>query len=122
MSSDHTYPVLSCKAKAELRDRSLSSGTALAEGYALRWEESLSGLLHQAGFEMKDATNLPESAPWKTLVAAAMKSKTTVTNRWLAEQLHMGSLHEVSRRINAWYRNPDRDFERSIGITTNHKA
>jgi hypothetical protein len=32
---------------------------------------------------------------------AAMKAKTTVTNRWLSEALHMGSLHEVSRQVAA---------------------
>jgi hypothetical protein len=38
-----------------------------------------------------------------------MKARTTVTNCWLAEELHMGSLHEVSRRVTAWQR-----------TTTNH--
>jgi hypothetical protein len=33
----------------------------------------------------------------------------------------MGGLHEVSRRINAWRRNPDRTVERSIRITTTTK-
>ena len=33
---------------------------------------------------------------------AAMKARTTASNRWLAEQLHMGSLHEVSRRVSAF--------------------
>ena len=36
-----------------------------------------------------------------------MKSGTTVTNRWLGASLYMGSLHEVSRKVSAWARNPD---------------
>ena len=31
----------------------------------------------------------------------------TATNRWLATTLHMGNLHEVSRKVNAWARQPD---------------
>jgi len=30
-----------------------------------------------------------------------------VTNRWLATNLHMGNLHEVSRKVSAWARQPD---------------
>ena len=32
---------------------------------------------------------------------------TTVANRWLGASLYMGSLHEVSRKVSAWVRNPD---------------
>ncbi len=34
----------------------------------------------------------------------------------------MGTLHEVSCLINAWKHRPDHAVERSMGITTNHKA
>jgi hypothetical protein len=30
-----------------------------------------------------------------------------VTNRWLATTLHMGNLHEVSRKVGVWMRQPD---------------
>lgn len=36
-----------------------------------------------------------------------LKARITVTNRWLSLNLHMGNLHEVSRKIGAWRRRPD---------------
>jgi len=48
-----------------------------------------------------------KSADWKLALAAALKERTTVTNRWLATNLHMGNLHEVSRKVSAWARQPD---------------
>ena len=48
-----------------------------------------------------------KSVSWKLALASAMKSGTTVTNRWLGASLYMGSLHEVSRKVSAWARNPD---------------
>jgi len=108
--------------REELHDRNLRSGTALDEGNSLLWADSLSALLHKGGFELKDALDTPKSAPWKIVIAAAMKSKTTVTNRWLADHLNMGGHHEVSRRVNGWHRNPDQKLERLIGINTNYNA
>lgn len=35
-------------------------------------------------------------------LAAALKRRTTVTNRWLADSLHMGNMYEVSRKVAAW--------------------
>ena len=32
---------------------------------------------------------------------------TIVTNRWLSENIRMGSLNEVSRKVSAWTRRPD---------------
>jgi hypothetical protein len=40
-------------------------------------------------------------------LAAALKEQTTVTNRWLGEALHLGNLHEVSRKVAAWTRRVD---------------
>jgi hypothetical protein len=38
----------------------------------------------------------------KLAIAAAMKARITVTNRWLAANVAMGNLHEVSRKVQAW--------------------
>jgi len=38
-----------------------------------------------------------KSADWKVAVAARMKLTTTVSNRWLSEQLDMGDLRTVGR-------------------------
>ena len=43
-------------------------------------------------------------ADWKVPLAAATKARTTVTNRWLPKELHMGSLYEVSRQVAAFQR------------------
>jgi hypothetical protein len=37
-----------------------------------------------------------------------------VTNRWLAENMHMGSLHEVSRKVSAWTKHPDAELENKL--------
>ena len=35
-----------------------------------------------------------------------MKTRTTAANRWLAAALNMVRLHEVSRQVGAWNRQP----------------
>ena len=68
-------------------------------------------MLREAKRTRKDLGRSAKMADWKVALAAAMKAKTTVTNRWLEEELHMGSLHEVSRRVAA-----------SLRKTTNYKT
>ncbi|MBL9213852.1 MAG: hypothetical protein JNG83_00100, partial [Opitutaceae bacterium] len=63
-----------------------------------------------------------KSAGWKVALAAALKTRTTATNRWLGETLHMGGLHEVSRQVGAWLRQPDPALQKKLGLTTNYKA
>ena len=55
---------------------------------------------------------------WKLAVAAMLKRRTTATNRWLAESLHMGNMYEVSRKVAAWM------AAEAVGTmkTPNHKA
>jgi putative transposase len=85
-------------------------------------QEELDRLLRKSGKQRRDLTCSGKSEGWKLAVAAAMKASTTVTNRWLAENLAMGSLHEVSRKVQAWSRRPDPKLCRRLGITTNHKT
>lgn len=40
-------------------------------------------------------------AGWKVALAAAMNTRKTVTNRWLAEELQPGRLHEVGHWVTA---------------------
>ena len=54
--------------------------------------------------------------------AAALKVRTTVTNRWLATTLHLGNLFEVSRKIGAWVRDPELTLEKKLQITPNPKT
>jgi hypothetical protein len=51
-----------------------------------------------------------------------LKSRTTVTNRWLATTLHLGNLFEVSRKVSAWTRNPESSLNKKLHITPNPKA
>ena len=52
-----------------------------------------------------------KSAGWKLAIAAELKRRSTVTNRWLAETMQMGNLHEVSRKVAAWQRKPDQRMQ-----------
>ena len=67
-------------------------------------QELLGQLLKRARHTRSDLVRTAKMADWKVALAAAMKARTTATNRWLSEQLHMGSLHEVSRRVAAFQR------------------
>lgn len=85
-------------------------------------EDRLDSLLARVGRTRSDAHRATKFEDWKVAVAAAMKASTTATNRWLSVALHMGSMHEVSRRVSAWMRAPDREMARKLGIATNHKT
>ncbi len=69
-------------------------------GEALQ-QRLLDQLLKKARRTQSELHQSAKMADWKVALAAAMKARTTASNRWLAEQLHMGSLHEVSRRVSA---------------------
>ena len=71
------------------------------------WQEELTVLLRKLRREPGELAQTGKSADWKLAAAAALKVRTTVTNRWLATTLHMGNLHEVSRKVGAWSRQPD---------------
>jgi len=43
-----------------------------------------------------------KSAPWKIAVAVHLKHSTQATNRWLADQLQMGSAVAVSQYVSAF--------------------
>ncbi len=88
--------------------RALGRGPALAatlrESREAVWQEELERRLVKL---RKTPANLSEdskSADWKVALAAALKACSTVTNRWLGEALHLGNLHEVSRKVSAWQR------------------
>jgi hypothetical protein len=55
-----------------------------------------------------------KSSRWKAALAAAMKARTTATNRWLGAALNMRGLHEVSRQVGAWNRQPDPAFDKKL--------
>jgi hypothetical protein len=94
----------------------------LRETREVLWQEELAALLSRLGQTTADLRQDRKSAPWKAALAVAMKSRTTATNRWLGEHLHMGGLHEVSRQAGRWAREPDAALQKKLKITTNYKA
>jgi len=66
------------------------------------WWDQAQVLLSQLERTQEDLAAEPKSADWKVALADAMKLKTTATNRWMGERLHLGSLHEVSRLTLRW--------------------
>ena len=73
--------------------------TDLAE--AVR-QDALAAALHQIGKKREDLVRAGKSESWKIEMAVFLKARTTATNRWLGENLKLGALHEVSRKLNAW--------------------
>jgi len=94
----------------------------LKETREAMWQEELASLLSRLDRTSGDLVRDRKSAPWKAALAAAMKTRTTATNRWLGERLHMGGLHEVSRQAGAWQRKPDPVLQKKLRLTTNCKA
>lgn len=85
-------------------------------------QDELARWLRKVGQTREAIASEGKSAPWKLAVAAAMKAHTTATNRWLAENLAMGNLYEVSRKVQAWSRNPDPKLARAIGLAPSPKT
>lgn len=80
---------------------------AMQETREAVWQEELTALLRKLRRKPEELAATGKSVNWKLAAAAALKNRTTVTNRWLATALHMGNLHEVSRKVGVWARQPD---------------
>ncbi len=63
-----------------------------------------------------------KSADWKLAIAAELKRRSTVTERWLAGTMQMGKFHEVSRKVAAWQRKLDKRLQSLLVKTPNPKA
>jgi REP element-mobilizing transposase RayT len=70
------------------------------------WQERLSMYLAALKKSVPELRVSAKGAPWKVAVAAAMKTTTTASNPWLAEQLHMGSPFRLSRLVSACRADP----------------
>ena len=71
------------------------------------WQDELERLLSKLGRPAGDLVKAGKSVDWKLALAAGLKARTTATNRWLGTALHLGNMHEVSRKVTAWTREPD---------------
>lgn len=107
-------------AKAMVRENRELTGhgrrlaTEMQEAREAVWQEELSRLLRKLRRKPEELARTGKSADWKLAIAAALKERTTVTNRWLATAMHMGNLHEVSRKVNAWTRQPDAALQKKL--------
>ncbi|MGH8018219.1 MAG: transposase [Opitutaceae bacterium] len=86
----------------------------LAKAREATWEEFLDRMLKRLGKSRADLANEGKSVEWKLAISAALKTHATVTNRWLAETLHMGNMHEVSRKVSAWSRRPATSLSKKL--------
>lgn len=105
------WAIGSVKYKKELLEEHSDALTALRRGESetenLRQailEDKLTSLLRKVGKKRTDLRREGKSVPWKLALAATLKQETTVTNRWLGDNLKMGNMYEVSRKVSAWLR------------------
>jgi hypothetical protein len=85
-----------------------------------QWAEAIGRALQVAGKTLADVKAAPKSARWKLAVAAWMKQRTQVGNRWLSEQLDLGAPAALSRNLTGFRRNiaaNDKLWRRLIAIS-----
>ncbi len=85
----------------ELAARGPQLATDLQAAREADWLAALGQELHRRRRSCDDLQSGGKSADWKLQLAAALKARTTVTNRWLGTHLHLGARDEVSRKLNA---------------------
>jgi putative transposase len=88
----------------ELRGQGRRLALQMKTTHEALWHDELGRLLGGQGRTHEDLAAAGKSVEWKVALAAALKTRTTATNRWLALNLRMGNLHETSRKISAWRR------------------
>ena len=65
----------------------------------VEWKKLLDRALRILERDLTTAHLEPKSAPWKIAVATWLKQQSSVSNRWLTEQLGMGAPDAVSRYV-----------------------
>jgi len=81
------------------------------------WEEKLLEVLRLIQREPTDISAAGKSAEWKVAAAAALKARTTATNRWLSTRLKLGSRFEVGRKVSTWLRHPDPELANRLNLS-----
>jgi len=110
------------KTNRELVGHGRRLAAELQEAREAIWREELDRLLAKLGRTAAELSREKKSAGWKAALAAALKTRTTATNRWLGENLNMGGLHEVSRQAGVWLRQPDPALQKKLRLPTSYKA
>lgn len=98
----------------ELTGQGRKLAAEMQEAREAVWQEELAVVLRKLRRKPAELAQAGKSVGWKLAAATALKARTTVTNRWLAATLHMGNLHEVSRKVGAWRRHPDADLKKKL--------
>jgi len=87
-----------------------------------QWLGVMKELLTHLGRSVGELPTSGKSADWTIALAAAMKARTMATHRWLANNLHLGNMYEVSRRDSAWHQRPEPKLARKLRLSPNPKA
>jgi len=87
-----------------------------------QWLGVMKELLTHLGRSAGELPTSGKSADWKIALAVAMKARTMATNRWLANNLHLGNMYEVSCRASAWRQRPEPKLARKLRLSPNPKA
>jgi REP element-mobilizing transposase RayT len=80
-------------------EKSGSKDATTREARELLWSAAFKKALFALGKKSTETAGDIKSAPWKVAIAAHLKAATTVSNPWLAAQLHMGAPEGVSRYV-----------------------
>lgn len=106
----------------EIKTQQLTTDPGLNEAQADLWWDLTVKLTKKLGHRPEELATSGKSAPWKLAIASALRQQTVATNRWMSEHLHLGHMTEVSRKVNAWIREPDLKLASKVGVTPNPKA
>jgi REP element-mobilizing transposase RayT len=100
----------------ELQASVVPSGADMRAAHEAHWKSHLDQLLRRVGHRHADLRTTGKSVEWKVAVAAALKCQTTADNPWLSRNLHLGSRHEIGRKVAAWLRDPSPTLLRQVGL------
>lgn len=85
----------------ELAGCGRQQATELTLGREALWAAELEQELRRMHRTPDELLATSKSAEWKLALAAALKARTTVTNRWLGTNLRLGARDEVCRKLSA---------------------
>ena len=113
------------RANSSRKPRPTGGRQAIDDRHAQGVRSSLARGAFSSCFAISDA--LPRNfrrpasrSRWKVALAAALKMRTTVTNQWLSENLHLGNRHEIGPQGNRLAPRPQRADAQTPLIPTPH--
>ena len=91
--------------------KNIDGSKSMAELNEDSWDEQLEMLLNRLGKTSKDAFADKKGVDWKCAIGLEMKQTSSVTNRYLSENLHMGTIYTTSMNIEKYKKT---DYEKSV--------